>query len=85
MVQMISHHIAAVMTAEAGRGHCNTLDIITGRPNYHLSGFTKGGGNLDLCTAGTLQECRSLRDLYYTRIHWNSLESLDDILVSQEF
>ncbi len=33
----------------------------------------------------TLQEYRSLRDVYYTHIYQNSLESLDHILVSQEF
>ena len=32
-----------------------------------------------------LQQYRSFRDVYYTHIHQNVRESLDHILVSQEF
>lgn len=64
--------------------HSNTLNIISGQPNY-LQGWSKGGSDVDLYTVGTLQEYRSLRDVYYTHIHQNSRESLDHILVSQEF
>jgi predicted extracellular nuclease len=53
--------------------HSNTINILTGQPNYLLSGLSKGGSDTALYTAGTLQEYRSLR------------ESLDHILVSQEF
>ncbi len=63
----------------------NTLNIITGQPNYLLSGLTQGGSDVDLYSAGTLQEYRSERDVYYTHIHQKSRESLDHILVSQEF
>lgn len=62
----------------------NTLNIITSQPNY-LMGLSTGGGDIDLYSAGTLQEYRSERDVYYTHIHQNSRESLDHILVSQEF
>ncbi|MBB03187.1 MAG: nuclease [Planctomyces sp.] len=62
----------------------NTLNIITGQPNY-LMGFSTGGSDVDLYSAGTLQEYRSERDVYYTHVHQNSRESLDHILVSQEF
>jgi len=65
--------------------HSNTLNILTGQPRYLLSGLTKGGSDTALYTAGTLQEYRSLRDVYYTHIHQNIRESLDHILVSQEF
>ena len=65
--------------------HSNTLNIITGQPNYLLSGLSRGGGDADLYTVGTLQEYRSLRDIYYTYIYQNFRESLDHILVSQEF
>ena len=34
---------------------------------------------------GTLQEYRSLRDVYFTHVFQNTRESLDHILVSQEF
>ncbi len=62
----------------------NTLNIITGQPNY-LMGFSTGGSDVDLYSTGTLQEYRSERDVYYTHVHQNSRESLDHILVSQEF
>jgi hypothetical protein len=63
----------------------NKLNIISGQPNYLLSGLTQGGSDVDLYSAGTLQEYRSERDVYYTHVHQNSRESLDHILVSQEF
>ena len=65
--------------------HSNTLNVLTGQPNYLLSGLSKGGSDTALYTVGTLQEYRSLRDVYYTHIFKNTRESLDHILVSQEF
>lgn len=62
----------------------NTLNILTGQPNY-LMGFSTGGSDVDLYSAGTLQQYRSERDVYYTHVHQSSRESLDHILVSQEF
>ncbi len=62
----------------------NTLNILTGQPDY-LAVLKKGGSDVDLYTIGTLQEYRSTRDVYYTHIHKNLQESLDHILVSQEF
>lgn len=62
----------------------NTLNIVTGQPRY-LLGLSSGGGDVDLYSAGTLQEYRSQRDVYYTHVFNNSRESLDHILVSQEF
>ncbi len=63
----------------------NTLNIITGQPNYLMSALSRGGSDTDLYTVATLQELRSLRDVYYTHIHQNIKESLDHIVVSQEF
>ena len=63
----------------------NTLNIISGQPNYLLSGLSQGGSDVDLYTTGTLQEYRSLRNVYYTHIFQNQRESLDHIFVSQEF
>jgi endonuclease/exonuclease/phosphatase family metal-dependent hydrolase len=63
----------------------NTLNIITGQPNYLLSGLSKGGSDVDLYSVGTLQEYRSQRDVYYTHVYNKTRESLDHILVSQEF
>ena len=65
--------------------HSNTLNVLTGQPNFLLSGLTQGGSDVDLYTTGTLQEYRSLRDVYYTHVFNNTRESLDHILVSQEF
>ena len=65
--------------------HSNTLNILTGQPRYLLSGHSKGGSDVDLYTTGTLQQYRSLRHVYYTHIYQNTMESLDHILVSQEF
>lgn len=63
----------------------NTLNIITGQPNYLLSGLSSGGSDTGLYTTGALQQLRSLRNVYYTHIYQNTKESLDHILVSQEF
>lgn len=65
--------------------HSNTLNIVTGQPRYLLSGLSQGGGDVDLYSVGTLQEYRSHRDVYYTHVYNNTRESLDHILVSQEF
>ncbi len=63
----------------------NTLNILTGQPTYLVSGLSKGGADTGLYTVATLEEYRSLRDVYYTHIYQNIKESLDHILVSQEF
>ena len=63
--------------------HSNSLNILTEQPKYLMAG-QKGGGDAALYSVGTLQEYRSLRDVYYTHIHNNTRESLDHILVSQE-
>lgn len=65
--------------------HSNTLNILTGQPNYLLSGLSRGGSDTDLYSVETLQEYRSQRDVYYTHVYQNHRESLDHILVSQEF
>lgn len=62
----------------------NTANILTGQPRY-LVGETKGGGDTSLYSAQTLQEYRSTRDIYYTHIHQDMMESLDHIFVSEEF
>jgi endonuclease/exonuclease/phosphatase family metal-dependent hydrolase len=62
----------------------NTANILTDQPRY-LVGDSEGGGDTALYTAQTLQEYRDTRDVYYTHIHQDIRESLDHILVSQEF
>lgn len=64
--------------------HSNTLNIMTGQPRF-LTALAEGGGDIDLYTAQTLQQYRSQTDVYYTHIFQDTRESLDHILVSQEF
>lgn len=64
--------------------HSNTANILTEQPRY-LMGDSKGGGDVALYTAQTLQEYRDTRDVYYTHVHQGMRESLDHILVSREF
>lgn len=64
--------------------HSNTANILTEQPRF-LVGDSLGGGDVSLYTAQTLQEYRSTRDVYYTHIHQDIMESLDHILVSEEF
>ena len=64
-----------------------TTSIITGEPKYRLFASSNAGRRSDkgLYSAATLQEYRSLRDVYYTYIHEGKRESLDHILVSEQF
>lgn len=64
--------------------HSNTLNIVTGQPRY-LVGDSLGGGDTALYTGQTLQEYRDTRDVYYTYVHEDLRESLDHILVSEQF
>lgn len=77
--------VPAIVVGDVNDGDLsNTINILTGQPRY-LMGLSLGGGDADLYTAQTLQQYRSTRDVYYTHIHQNIRESLDQILVSQEF
>lgn len=64
-----------------------TTAIITEQPRYnvYLSSRTGQRSDRGLYSASTLQEYRSLRDVYYTYIHDEQRESLDHILVSEQF
>ena len=62
----------------------NTLNILSEQPNY-LSPLSRGGGDNALYTAQTLQEYRSVRDVYYTYVFKGQRESLDHILFSEQF
>ncbi len=64
--------------------HSNTVNVLTEQPRY-LTGIATGGGDNALYTAQTLQEYRDTRDVYYTHIHQDLRESLDHILVSEQF
>ena len=64
--------------------HSNTINILTEQPNY-LVGESQGGADIGLYTAQTLQEYRDTRDVYYTHVHQDLRESLDHVLVSEQF
>jgi endonuclease/exonuclease/phosphatase family metal-dependent hydrolase len=64
--------------------HSNTVNILTEQPRY-LVGDAKGGVDTGLYTAQTLQEYRDTRDVYYTYVHQDLRESLDHVLVSEQF
>ena len=62
----------------------NTVNILTEQPRY-LVGDSRGGADTGLYTAQTLQEYRDTRDVYYTHVHEDLRESLDHVLVSEQF
>ncbi|THH36963.1 endonuclease/exonuclease/phosphatase family protein [Aliishimia ponticola] len=62
----------------------NTLNILSEQPTF-LSPLSSGGGDNALYTAQTIQEYRSVRDVYYTHVYKGQRESLDHVLFSQEF
>jgi endonuclease/exonuclease/phosphatase family metal-dependent hydrolase len=64
--------------------HSNTVNILTEQPKY-LVGDASGGADNGLYTAQTLQELRDSRDVYYTHVHQDLRESLDHVLVSEQF
>lgn len=64
--------------------HSNTVNILTEQPRY-LVGESRGGVDVGLYTAQTLQEYRDSRDVYYTHVHEDLRESLDHVLVSEQF
>ncbi len=64
--------------------HSNTINILTEQPRY-LVGDSRGGGDIALYTGQTLQEYRDSRDVYYTHVHQDLRESLDHVLVSEQF
>jgi len=83
--QMKGTDVPVIVLGDINDGqHSNTANILTEQPRY-LVGDSLGGGDISLYTAQTLQEYRSTRDVYYTHIFQDMMESLDHILVSEEF
>ncbi|MEJ7686947.1 MAG: endonuclease/exonuclease/phosphatase family protein [Variovorax sp.] len=83
--QMKGNDTAVVVLGDINDGqHSNTANILTGQPRY-LVGDSVGGGDVALYTAQTLQEYRDTRDVYYTHVFQDIRESLDHILVSEQF
>ncbi len=67
--------------------HSMTTAIISGKPKYRLFASSRVGRSSDrgLYSVATMQEYRSLRDVYYTYIHDGQRESLDHIFVNEQF
>ena len=62
----------------------NTLNVLTEQPRY-LVGGARGGGDIALYSAQTLQQYRDTRDVHYTHVFQDVRESLDHVLVSEQF
>ena len=64
-----------------------TTELISGQPGYRLFTKSTAGSRADkgLYSVERLQQFRSLRHVYYTHVFRNKRESLDHILVSEEF
>ncbi|MCJ8517711.1 putative extracellular nuclease [Pseudorhizobium tarimense] len=83
--QMKGNRTGVIVLGDVNDGQLsNTANILTGQPRF-LVGDSLGGGDVALYTAQTLQEYRSTRDIYYTHIYQDAMESLDHIFVSEEF
>ncbi len=65
----------------------NTVNILSDQPKYRLFAASRVGSRSSngLYLTATMQEYRSLRDVYYTHIWQGIRESLDHVLVSQHF
>jgi endonuclease/exonuclease/phosphatase family metal-dependent hydrolase len=65
----------------------NTLAILTEQPSFRFYADSRAGRTTDrgLYVAGALQQLRSFRDVNYTHIHKGEHDSLDHVLVSEQF
>jgi endonuclease/exonuclease/phosphatase family metal-dependent hydrolase len=64
-----------------------TNELLSGQPTYRMVQKSRAGHTSDrgLYSAERLQQYRSARHIYYTHIYKHKRESLDHILVSEEF
>jgi len=64
-----------------------STELITNQPTYKVIQKGRAGETSDkgLYTVEQLQAYRSLRHVYYTHVYRNKRESLDHVLVSEEF
>lgn len=83
--QMKGNDTPVVVLGDINDGHfSNTTNVLTEQPRY-LVGDSLGGGDTALYSTQTLQEYRDTRDVYYTHVHEGIRESLDHIMVSEQF
>jgi Endonuclease/Exonuclease/phosphatase family len=64
-----------------------STELLAGAPGYRFIEASKAGSKSDagLYTVEKLQKLRSFRDVYYTHVFEQNMESLDHILVSDAF
>jgi predicted extracellular nuclease len=64
-----------------------STELLTGQPGYRFIEASKAGSKSDagLYSVEKLQQLRSFRDVYYTHVFQQNMESLDHILVSDAF
>lgn len=78
-------HTPVIVLGDLNDGqHSNTLNVLTEQPRF-LTTLSLGGGDTSLYSGQTMQQYRSQRDVYYTHVFNGTRESLDHILVSEEF
>lgn len=84
--------LPSVVVGDLNDGHLSTTAaILAAQPPHKLFAASTVGnqptkaGDVGLYSAQTLQQYRSLRDVYYTYDHENIMESLDHVFVSEEF
>ncbi len=85
---MSSPTVPVVVLGDINDGQLsNTVNILSDQPKYRLFAASRVGtrSSNGLYLAATLQQYRSLRNVYYTHIHQGIKESLDHVLVSQHF
>ena len=87
---------ATVDVAVAFEGTCGDLNdtehsvtntLLTADPSYRLFASSRSGiqSDVGLYSSSSLQEYRSLRDVSYTHVFKGRHETLDHILVSEQF
>jgi predicted extracellular nuclease len=64
-----------------------STELLTGQPGYRFIEASKAGSKSDagLYSVEKLQQLRSFRDVYFTHVFQQNMESLDHILVSDAF
>jgi len=67
--------------------HAVSTELLSAQPGYRLSASSRAGSRADrgLYSVETLQQYRSQRHVYYTYVFRNRHETLDHIMVSEEF
>jgi hypothetical protein len=85
---MKGRHTPTVVIGDLNDGRLsNTLNIVTDQPSYRAYANSRTANRNDdgLYSAVTIQQFRSLSDVYYTHDYKGVREVLDHVLVSEQF